>query len=216
MLRSILLISALLTMSLSAQAGKLYRFVVDGRVVIKDSVPAELAPLGYEVLNAQGMVLRKVPRELTADEIAERDRLQAEKDAHQARIAKQKEQDKSLMRLYSGVADVDRALLRKTDEVDAQILIQKRRITDLQEKLAQAQQAAADTERRGRDVPDTLRQEIRLYQEAILSSEESILEKEVALQRLRAEYQAIRERLRVLSVYPAGTLPEDVDPARLP
>ena len=100
-------LSALACASLAA--GNVYRFNVDGQVVIKDSVPADLAPLGYDVLNSRGMLVKRVPRELTPEEIAERDRLKAEQEARNVRIEQRKQKDKDLMRIYSTVADVDRA-----------------------------------------------------------------------------------------------------------
>ncbi|MEC8908234.1 MAG: hypothetical protein VYE76_05110 [Pseudomonadota bacterium] len=207
-------LSALACASLAA--GNVYRFNVDGQVVIKDSVPADLAPLGYDVLNSRGMLVKRVPRELTPEEIAERDRLKAEQEARNVRIERRKQKDKDLMRIYSTVADVDRALQRKSDEVITQKDLQARRITDLTEKLEQAQQAAANTERRGAAVPESLVDEIRHYQSAIQGAEVAIRELEEKLETLNHDYGVIRQRLRVLSVYPEGTLPEDVDNSRLP
>ena len=54
------------------------------------------------------------------------------------------------------------------------------------------------------------------YQSAIQGAEVAIRELEEKLETLNADYDVIRQRLRVLSVYPAGTLPEEVDSSRLP
>ena len=206
---------AVLTSSVMAAGAQFYRFKVDGQIVIKDSVPAELAPLGYEVLNAQGMVVKRVARELTDAEIAERDRLKSEQEAHARRVAERKQKDRDLLRIYSTVADVDRALARKSEEVIAQKELQLRRIVDLTDKLEQAQQVAANTERRGQVVPDSLVDEIRHYQEAIRSATVAVKESERKLASLEQDYAATRQRLKVLSVYPPGTLPEDVDTTNL-
>jgi len=217
MFRRLLLGVTIGSLALSAlAAGNVYRFNVDGQVVIKDTIPAELAPLGYDVINSKGMVVKRVPRELTAAEIAERDQRKAEQEARLAHIAARKEKDRDLLRIYSTVADVDRALSRKSEEVVTQKDLQARRAEDLNEKLEQAQQAAADTERRGREVPQALLDEIRHYQEAIQGTQTAIAELERKLENLTAEYAVTRERLRILSVYPPGTLPEEVDDSRLP
>ena len=215
MLRQCFQIAILSACALPVLAGNLYRFNVDGQVVIKDSVPAELAPLGYEVLNSQGMVVRRVERELTAEEIAARDAKQAAADARKARIEAQREQDKSLLRLYATPADVDRAHRRKVDEVQAQIDMQQRRIADLETKLASAQQTAADAERRGYEVQPNLLKEIELYQQGIDTATTNIAEREEQLQVLNKKYSDIRQRVRILSVYSPGTLAEDVDEKRL-
>ena len=54
-----------------AQARQLYRFTVDGAVVLKDHVPAEYSHLGYQVLNSQGMVVRTEPAP-TKEELEQR------------------------------------------------------------------------------------------------------------------------------------------------
>ena len=192
-----------------------YRFNVDGQIVIKDTVPADLAPLGYQVLNGQGMVIRTVPRELTAEEIAERDHKLEQERQFQARIDKRKTADRALLRLYSSISDVDRALKRKSEEVLAHIELQKRRSLDVQEKLESAQQVAANMERRGQEVSPELKAEISQYQQAIKDNELGVEERKNTLVALDKEYSEIRYRLQVLAVYPLGTLPEDVDVERL-
>lgn len=196
-------------------AGNVYRFNVDGQIVIKDSVPSDLAPLGYQVLNSQGMLIRTVPRELTREEIIERDRKLEIERQHQERIAARKQADKDLQRLYASVDDVDRALKRKSEEVLTHIELQKRRVVDIQEKLESAQQVAANIERRGQVVSPELKAEIAQYQQAIKDTEQGIVEREKALNVLKKEYADVRYRVHVLTVYPAGTLPDEIDPSRL-
>jgi hypothetical protein len=205
---------ALITPAVLA-GSNVYRFNVDGQIIIKDTVPADLAPLGYQVLNGQGMVIRTVPRELTAEEIAERDHKLEQERQLQARIDKRKTADRALLRLYSSISDVDRALKRKSDEVLAHIELQKRRSLDVQEKLESAQQVAANMERRGQEVSPELKAEISQYQQAIKDNELGVEERKNTLVALDKEYKNIRHRLQVLAVYPLGTLPEDVDVERL-
>ncbi len=53
----------------AVHAGVMYRYINDqGNVVIDYQVPASDIKKGYEILNEEGVVLRVIPRELTAEE----------------------------------------------------------------------------------------------------------------------------------------------------
>ena len=211
MFRHLLCAAVLCAMTMPALAGgKLYRFKVDGRVVIKDSVPAELAPLGYEVLNSQGAVLQVVPRELTPAEISERDRQIEEQRQRDKRIARRKAEDEALVRLYAGPDDVDRALKRKTDDVQAHIDLQERRRAESQEKLEAAQQRAANIERQGKEVTPEMKLDIVQLGKAVEDARQKISQRQEEKQRLTDEYAATRRRIELLQHYPMGTLPEDI------
>lgn len=203
------LMSSLLPLPASA-AKQLYRFNVDGRVIVIDNVPADLAPLGYEVLNSQGLVLKVVPRELTAAEIAERDRRVAEQKAREQRIAKQREADNALLRLYATPEDADRALKRKTDDVQAHIELQQRRKADMQEKLQRAQQQAANVERQGREVGPELRADIALITNGLEDAKQKIAQRQEEKARLQQEFATLRRRIEFLQDHPPGTLPEEI------
>ena len=61
-------------MSSSAFSDNLYRYKNDfGGTVVDWHVPAAYAGRGYEVLNAQGEVVEVVPRQLSAEELQNKD-----------------------------------------------------------------------------------------------------------------------------------------------
>jgi hypothetical protein len=58
----------------AAGADNLYRYKNDaGGTVVDWQVPAKFAGRGYEVLNTQGEVVEVVPRQLSADELQDKD-----------------------------------------------------------------------------------------------------------------------------------------------
>ena len=144
-LRLPLLLSVLLPAL--AGAGELYRYVNDKGVVVLDrqGVPPEFIAKGYEVLSDQGRVVRVVPPAPTA---AERERLQAEKA--------QASSDAQLLRLYSSVEDVDRARERKLTELDGAVSAARGNLQSLRTQQANLQGQAAEQERAGRVVPESL------------------------------------------------------------
>jgi len=125
----------------------LYRYVDSRGVTVLDrqGVPPEYAAKGYEVLNSRGRVVRVVPPPPTAEEL------------EQAQAAKTKATaDAQLLRQYSSVDDVDRAKARKLAELDALVDVAKGNILNLNAQQSSLQKQAADQERAGRPVPQTL------------------------------------------------------------
>ncbi|WP_122667331.1 DUF4124 domain-containing protein [Pseudomonas viridiflava] len=125
----------------------LYRYVDSRGVTVLDrqGVPPEYVARGYEVLNAQGRVVQVVPPAPTADEI------------HQAQAKKtQANADAQLLNLYSNVEDVDRAKARKLSELDALIALAQGNLKGLNTQQASLQGQAADLERAGKPVPQSL------------------------------------------------------------
>ena len=193
-----------------AFATKLYRFNVDGQQVIKDHVPPEYAQMGYEVLNTQGFVIKRVERAPTAAEIAAVAAKKAIEKARLERIRDRRKADQALLRVYSKPADVERARQRKIDNIDGYIGLQQRRIINLTETLERAQGQAANYERSGSDIPAALRLEIAQLQNQIRESHENIkvrkAEKIDSTKVFAAEYS----RMQILMRYPPGTLESEI------
>ena len=126
---------------------QLYRYVDSRGVTVLDrqGVPPEYVAKGYEVLNAQGRVVQVVPPAPTAEQIrqAEAARTRAAADAQ-------------LMSLYGSVEDVDRVKVRKLAELDALVGVAQGNIQGLAVQQRNLQGQAADQERAGRPVPQTL------------------------------------------------------------
>ena len=144
-LRLPLLLSVLLPAL--AGAGELYRYVNDKGVIVLDrqGVPPEYIGKGYDVLSDQGRVVRVVPPAPTA---VERQRLQEEKA--------QATSDAQLLRLYSSLDDVDRARERKLTELDGAVGAARGNLQSLRTQQANLQGQAAEQERAGRVVPESL------------------------------------------------------------
>jgi hypothetical protein len=191
-------------------AGKLYRFKVEGQVILKDHVPPEYAQMGYQILNDQGLLIKKVEPAPTASELAAIAALEAINEARLERISILREADQALLRVYSKPADVERARQRSVDAIDGYVGLQQRRILDFTDKLELAQGRAANQERAGSDVPVEMRFEIAQLQKQIRESHANIkirkTEKIKSAKRFAGEYA----RMLILLKYPPGTLESDV------
>jgi hypothetical protein len=191
-------------------AAKLYRFKVDGHVIMKDHVPPEYAQMGYEVLNDQGLVVKRVQRAATPEELAAKEAKEAIKSARIERIRVRREADQGLLRIYSKPEDVERARKRKVDNINGYIGLQQRRITDLTEKLEKAQARAANYERSGQEIPVDMRLEIAQLQNQIRESHSNIKIRNTEKVESTKVYAEEYSRMLLLLKYPPGTLESDI------
>jgi hypothetical protein len=189
-----------------AFAAKLYRFQVEGQMILKDHVPPEYAQMGYQILSDQGLVIKKVEPAPTASELAAIAAVKAIKEARLERIRIRREADHALLRVYSQPADVERARQRSVDAIDGYLGLQQRRILDFTDKLELAQGRAANQERAGSDVSVEVRFEMAQLQKQIRESHTNIkirkTESVESTKRFASEYA----RMLLLLKYPPGTL----------
>ncbi|MEH3021662.1 MAG: DUF4124 domain-containing protein [Pseudomonas oryzihabitans] len=134
----------LLALPLASQGAELYRYLDrNGTLVIdRQGVPPEYAGKGYDVLNEQGRVIRKVAPALPAEELERRER------ARQQALA-----DEQLRKLYSNVEDIDRAKARKLAELESLMQIKKANLEAARQLQAQLMEQAAVLQRNGQTLP---------------------------------------------------------------
>ena len=189
----------LVLMSSSAFSDNLYRYKNDvGGTVVDWDVPAEYAGRGYEVLSVQGEVVEVVPRQLSAEELQNKDlveRLQQDAEVERARLA---EWDKFLLLRYSSVEDIDAAQERALRELKIRlsILASNQRVS--RSRLESLLARVADTERRG-DAP--LEQDvdaIAALRTEIASTGRAIEEREAQVLEVTQGYRQDRDRFEQL------------------
>lgn len=173
---------------LAAQA-ELYRYTNEKGVTVLDrlGVPPQFIDKGYEVLNDQGRVVKTVP---PAPTLEERQRMQADK----ARAGS----DAQLLRLYTSVEDVDRALQRKLSELDGLITVAKGNQQSLRTQQANLQAQAADNERAGRQVPEALVAQIDNVRSEYKRLDDDIARYQDERKKAQATFAADRARLTEL------------------
>jgi hypothetical protein len=138
-----------------------------GVTVIANSIPADAARRGYEIIDDHGQVLKVVPRELSAEELeakrkAEEVQMQAEQDA----LAR-KRRDEDLLKLYSSVADVEAARDRKLKALDAELGRIKAQMEQATIQKSKLEAQAANRERAGQPPSTDLLDNITRLQKRI-------------------------------------------------
>ncbi|MCI3943043.1 hypothetical protein K0038_00031 [Pseudomonas syringae] len=145
-------LSLALLMPLSARAAdapdiRLYRYVDSRGVTVIDTqgVPPDYVAKGYEVLNGRGRVIQAVPPAPTAEQIRQTEAAQRQSAA-----------DAQLLSVYNSVEEVDRVKARRLAELDALVGVAQGNIQGLAAQQRNLQGQAAELERAGRPVPQTL------------------------------------------------------------
>ena len=106
MLRTIILVTALASLPLAAEAQS-YRCVgKDGKKYYGQSVPPQCAGQPIEQLNEQGLVVKKIDAQATADERAKKEADDVERKKREAVSKEEGRRDRALIATYTSEKDV--------------------------------------------------------------------------------------------------------------
>lgn len=167
----------------------LYRYKDEqGVQVLDDQVPPRYIAGGYEVLNLSGRVLKVVSPQPSGEELAERRRREA-----------QREEDLKLLKRYNSVADIESARSRKLAVIEQDMAIMRSNITSLGRQIEQEENAAARTQRNGRDVAPELLARIADLKEEIGVLKERLSRREAEAERLNKEFNRAASRYAEIS-----------------
>lgn len=176
-----------------------YRYVNEqGNKVIVDQLPPEAVSRGYEVINRDGGLIRRVARQLTEEEL-----LDQHSELAQERMRKEEERrlkawDESLMLRYSAIEDIEAARERAIRSIHIRISILKSNRGSVKSEIELEQSRAADVERRGRAVPKELVEKINVLQDEIKDIEDSITAREQEVVDIQKRFQRDIERFTTL------------------
>ena len=183
----------------AAHAAQLYRYEDEkGVKVIDHSVPPEYISRGYDIINPDGSLVKRIPRQLTEDELKYRNT-----DESRARLKQEEEEklrawDESLMMRYSTIEDIEAARDRALRDLNIRISILKSNLYTIKSQIEGEQQKAANIERAGRDVPEALREKINILRLEIEDTEQSVVIRNEEVGGIHASYQRDIDRFETL------------------
>jgi len=135
MLRLVLLI-AVAALSFAAEAQS-YRCVgKDGKKYYGQSVPPQCAGQPIEQLNSQGLIVKKIDAQATADERAKKDAEDAERRKREAVSKEEGRRDRALLATYTSEKDVEDARTRALEGNRQQIQDSEAKIAALKKRRA--------------------------------------------------------------------------------
>ncbi len=183
-----------LILSGTALAGNkvLYRYVNDeGVKVLNHTIPPEYAQKGYEILSATGHVIKVVEPAISKEE--------GEKLAAERRARKELALwDASLRRRYSSVADIEATKKRKLLELEANMSVLNTNIEGLKEQIETTQSKAAQIERSGREVSESLLANLKGLHLEMENTKAQVVQRKEEYRRLLEKYDRDIERFKVI------------------
>lgn len=122
----------------------------NGNLHYSDSLPAGAARFGYEIVNPQGIVIRRVEREKTAAELAAAKVVAAREKAEREAAEARERADEQLLSNYPEEEDLQRAHTQRIEMLDQQVNAARISLRNQEQTLAQLLGNAADAERAGK------------------------------------------------------------------
>lgn len=202
----------LLAAAMPALAQKLYRWTdKDGNVHYTDQLPPESARDQREELNRQGITVSRTERALTPEELAAR----AIEDAKQAELLRVEEEkakmDAVLIGSYPAESDLQRSYKERFDLIEQSLESARVSIRSQEKSLADMLAHAADLERNGKPVNQTVIDSITQTRAQVAEQRGYLARRESEGAALRAEFEALLQRYRELK-----GLPDPGSPASKP
>jgi hypothetical protein len=131
-----------------------------GHSYFSDSLTPEAMAAGYDVVNAQGVMVRHVDRQLTADERVAARKVADQQAATQAAAEQRQREDAQLLNAYPDEASFTTAKQAELDNVDQAARTTRLNLQGQEKALADLLNRAADLERGKQTVPPFLNDRI--------------------------------------------------------
>jgi chromosome segregation ATPase len=180
-------------------AQKLYKWVdKDGNVHYSDQVPPDQVDQAREQLNEQGIVVDRVDRAPTKEELAEMRANLAQMEAERKAMEKQRADDQRMLASWPSEDDILRSQDQQIDAIRRSVEAAQAYIDGQTRSLAGLMERAAQMESQGRSVSDALQSSIEDVKDQIAEQEEFIAGRQAEQATIENEYQDLLTRYREL------------------
>jgi uncharacterized protein DUF4124 len=150
----------------------------EGNLHYTDALPAEATKYGYEVVNAQGIVIKRVDRAKTAEERvaakAEIAKAQAAKEAAETRARS----DQQMLAAFPTEDDLKRAQHQQSEMLEQNLTSARISLQSQEKSLAELLGHAAELESSGKPVPQNLANRIGTLRKQVEDQRAYIARKE--------------------------------------
>jgi hypothetical protein len=196
---AVLLVWCGATNAAAPQCLETYQFKgANGVTVMAQSIPPEFARNGYRVVCPDGTLVREVPRQLTKQEIAERDRKLATQETERQQQIARAHDDAELARLYASADEIAGARDRKLRSIDATMAIAKANIEQLKLQKQKLEQQAADRERAGQLASPEILKNLQILDTQIVAKEREVERRSQEKEQVRVQFQRDIDRYEQL------------------
>jgi len=161
-------------------------------------VPAEYSQKKIETRSESGRVIEVEERAKTEAELAELKRLADLKAIEDAKIAVQKNKDDILLKTFSRERDIHMLRDSKINVIEGSITVTNSNNKALKKKLEKLQKRAANFERRGKQPPENILNDIKAIENRLSKNMVAIKSKEDQQQVIRNKFDKDLQRFRTL------------------
>ena len=196
------LIAALLCLSTAAGAVGTpssfhYRWHdAQGGLHYSDSIPPDVVPLGYDIVDDNGFLVRHVERQKTPAERAAADAEAARVAAVQRAAQNQASADRQLLASYRSEAELREAQQAKLAQMQQSIDTTQSNLRGQEQNLTELLAHAADLERSGKPVPPELRKRLADQRQSVADERNQVThlqsERETTARQMDAELKHYR------------------------
>jgi hypothetical protein len=170
-------------------ASQFYRWVdEEGNTYIQSYIPPEFVAGGYEIIDDNGIILKKVAPQISEAERQANEAAQISAEMQQAR-------DEELLKIYRSPTDVDRAMNTWTSRMTMEIRVKENRIRIKENEFDTLQERAANQEKAGQEVDSELLSKMKSIQLEINQFDLEIREVELRQEEARATFMLDRDRM---------------------
>lgn len=150
-----------------------------GALHYSDSLPPEATRFGYEVVNGQGLVVKRVERAKTADEIVAAKAAAAKAETERLAAEQQARDDERLLSSFPEEADLKRSQQQRLDAIDQEIKSAKFSLRNQEQTLADLLDRAAEYERAGKPLPEVQSKQIATLRAQVDEQHQAIRRREI-------------------------------------
>lgn len=161
-----------------------------GALHYSDSLPPEASKFGYEVVNGQGLVIKRVERAKTADELVAAKAAAAKAEAERKVADQQARDDERLLSMYGDEADLKHSQQQRLDSIDQEIGAAKFSLRSQEQTLADLLDRAAEFERSGKPLPDAQAKQIAALRAQVDEHHQAITRRELERDNVVTSFQA--------------------------
>ena len=138
-----------------------------GNLHYDDALPTEALQFGYVVVNAQGIVVKRVERTRTTEEQKADEAAAAQKAAQNRAAEEQAARDQQVLAAYPNERELVSSQQAQLDMLDQNILATELSLQSQEKSLTENLSHAADLDRNGKPVPATLQSQIEALRQNI-------------------------------------------------
>lgn len=176
-----------------------YRWTdASGVVHYSDTIPSSALARGYDIVNAQGMVVRHVQRELTPEEKRVAAAAAAREAAARRRAQQQKLEDAQLLAAYPTDKQLEASQQAQLNQIRNDIASLQTNLRSQEDSLAELLAHAADLEHNGQPIPPHISKRIANQRTTVNNERNALNGRRTDLAEAKAKFQAQLQHYREL------------------